>query len=154
MTNSTVKNKSNRGNKIRKQLWVSMQMRVKGAVHWLQWIIFVSHDLHGALESTSESKTMHKYRLKQIKQQKQFTLLCGAAFSESYVSVRLPPCKSCLVRSLMLAACFLFCVTSSSLSSSTRVFSWEVSVCSIVFSACRVCTSSCLCCSSFFNLAV
>lgn len=60
-------------------------------------------------------------------------------------------CVSCFVRSLMLAACFLFWVTSSSLSSSTRVFSWAISVCSAVLSSCRPCTSCCLSASSCFS---
>lgn len=58
------------------------------------------------------------------------------------------PWVSCFVRSLMLAACFLFWVTSSSLSSSTRVFSCATSACSAVRASCKPCTSCCLSTSS------
>ena len=61
------------------------------------------------------------------------------------------PCVSCFVRSFMLAACFLFCVTSSSLSSSTRVVSRDTSFCSAVRSSCRPCTSCCRSDSSCFS---
>lgn len=51
----------------------------------------------------------------------------------------------------MLAACFRFCVTSSSLSSSTLVFSWATSACRAARSPCRPCTSWCLITSSCFS---
>lgn len=65
-----------------------------------------------------------------------------------FVMLPYQPCVSCFVRSLMLAVCFLFWVTSSSLSSSTRMLSRATSVCSAVRSSCRPCTSCCLSSSS------